>query len=72
MTPAADRQAQNQLFEQIAREHLFIDTLKTQHSDRLDFHEVGVGCIRAALAAAFAAGQQAADARQRSSTSSSS
>ena len=35
----------NQLLEQIAQQHLFIDTLETQSSDRLDFHDVSVwGC----------------------------
>lgn len=48
------------LLEQIARQHLLVQTLQTQHADRLDFHEVSVWGIEAALQAAFAAGQQAA------------
>ncbi|MCA8306708.1 DUF6900 domain-containing protein [Burkholderia seminalis] len=40
----------------IARVHLHIDTLETRHSDRLDFHDCAVWCIRDALAAAFDAG----------------
>ncbi|KWH59317.1 hypothetical protein WM00_07860 [Burkholderia cepacia] len=40
----------------IARIHLRIDTLETRHSDRLDFHDCAVWCIRDALAAAFDAG----------------
>jgi hypothetical protein len=48
------------LLEQIARQHLSVQTLQTQHADRLDFHEVSVWGIEAALQAAFAAGQQAA------------
>ncbi|MFM6991694.1 MAG: DUF6900 domain-containing protein, partial [Rhodoferax sp.] len=32
----------NKLLEQIAKEHLFIETLETQHRDRLDFHDVAV------------------------------
>ena len=48
------------LLEQIARQHLLVQTLRTQHADRLDFHEVSVWGIEAALQAAFAAGQQAA------------
>ena len=48
----------NQLLEQIAQQHLFIDTLETQSSDRLDFHDVSVWAVKAALQAAFEAGQQ--------------
>ena len=47
------------LFERLAKEHLFIDTLQTQHSDRLDFHDVSVWGIKAALQAAYDAGTKA-------------
>lgn len=47
-----------QLLEKIALDHLFVDTLQTRHSDRLDFHEVSVWGIQSALQAAFEAGQQ--------------
>ena len=50
----------DQLFQQIALDHLCIDTLETRHSDRLDFHEVSVWGIQSALLAAFDAGKQAA------------
>ena len=50
----------DQLFQQIALDHLFIDTLETRHSDRLDFHEVSVWGIKSALQAAFDAGRHAA------------
>lgn len=50
--------------EQIAKEHLFIETLETQNSDRLDFHDVSVWGVRAALEAAFEAGRKAAIANQ--------
>lgn len=40
----------------IARIHLNIDTLETRYSDRLDFHDCAVWCIRAALTAAYDAG----------------
>lgn len=40
----------------IARDKLRIETLETRRSDRLDFHEVAVWCIKDALAAAFRAG----------------
>lgn len=48
------------LFERLAKEHLFIDTLQTQYSDRLDFHDVSVWAIKAALQAAYEAGASAA------------
>ncbi|PUE19801.1 hypothetical protein B9Z43_08240 [Limnohabitans sp. MMS-10A-192] len=47
------------LFKRLAKEHLFIDTLQTQHSDRLDFHDVSVWGIKAALQAAYDAGVKA-------------
>ena len=47
------------LFEQIALDHLFIETLETRHSDALDFHEVSVWAVKSALQAAFDAGRQA-------------
>lgn len=60
----------NQLLEQIAKEHLFIETLETQNRDRLDFHDVSVWAIKSALQAAYAAGQAANDATVgRASTS---
>lgn len=51
---------QQQVIEQIALEHLFIETLKTQHRDRLDFHDVSVWAVKSALEAAYAAGIEAA------------
>lgn len=49
----------NKLLAQIAKEHMFIETLETQHSDRLDFHDVAVWSIKSALEAAYAAGIEA-------------
>jgi len=49
----------NKLLEQIALKHFFIETLETQHSDRLDFHDVAVWSIKSALEAAYAAGIEA-------------
>jgi len=43
-------------FEDIAKTHLGIDTLKTQNSDRLDFHDVAVWNIVKALKLAYQAG----------------
>jgi len=57
----------NKLLAQIAKEHLFIETLETQHSDRLDFHDVAVWAIKSALEAAYAAG--IAEAKNTSTTS---
>lgn len=41
----------------IATRHFFIETLDTQNSDRLDFHDVAVWAIRAALSEAYEAGR---------------
>ena len=46
--------------QQIAQKHLGLETLQTQKSDRLDFHDLAVWSIEAALKAAFEAGQKAA------------
>ena len=48
------------LLESIALDHLFIETLVTQHSDRLDFHDVSVWGVKSAMQAAFDAGLRAA------------
>ena len=45
------------LFTQIAREHLGIDTLEQRHRDHLDFHDVGVVGVQRALDTAYRAGQ---------------
>jgi len=45
------------LLESIARKHLLIGTLDTRGSDALDFNDVAVWSIKAALQAAFEAGQ---------------
>lgn len=50
--------------EQIAQAHLGIETLASRNSDSLDFYDLGVGGIKAALEAAFSAGQ-AAQAKKR-------
>ena len=49
----------NELLEQIAQQHLFIDTLQTRSSDSLDFHDVSVWGVKAALEAAYEAGLNA-------------
>ena len=52
------------LLEKIALDHLFIQILETQMSDRLDFHEVSVWGVKSALEAAFEAGRIAASGKQ--------
>ena len=47
----------NELFTQIAREHLLIETLEQRNRDHLDFHDVGVVGVQRALDAAYRAGQ---------------
>lgn len=54
--PTAQRDAQ--LLE-IAQRQFRIETLETQNLDRLDFHDVAVWAIRAALEEAFEAGRRA-------------
>lgn len=44
----------------IAKQHLDLDTLDERRSDSLDFHELSVWQIRAALEAAYRAGEKAA------------
>jgi hypothetical protein len=50
----------DQLFAAIAREHLGIETLETRNRDSLDFHDVSVRGVSAALKAAFDAGAEVA------------
>ena len=56
---AAATAATQALLQEIAARHLFLETLDTRNADSLDFHDVAVWSIRAALEAAFAAGQAA-------------
>ncbi|MDR0905506.1 MAG: hypothetical protein LBN00_04945 [Oscillospiraceae bacterium] len=44
------------LFEEIAKKHCHIETLQQRYSDNLDFHDVSVWGLRAALEAAYNAG----------------
>ena len=53
-----NKKSRDQQLLQIATDHLFIETLETRNSDRLDFHDVSVWAVKAALQAAFEAGQQ--------------
>ena len=56
LDPNATRDAE--LLE-IAQRQFRIETLETQNWDRLDFHDVAVWAIRAALEEAFEAGRRA-------------
>ena len=53
------------IFE-IAQKHFFIETLETRNLDRLDFHDVSVGSMKAALEEAFKAGQKSAQKSKKS------
>lgn len=46
------------VLEQIAKQHLLVDSLVEQGRDSLDFKDLHVAGIRAALEAAYLAGQQ--------------
>ena len=58
-TAATAKAPSEALLLEIAAKHFFLETLETRNSDGLDFHDVAVWSIRAALEAAFAAGQAA-------------
>nr|CRH06587.1 Conserved protein of unknown function [Candidatus Magnetococcus massalia] len=49
-----------EIFNGIALDHLFIDTLEIRNSDSLDFHNVSVWGVKSALEAAYQAGVKAA------------
>lgn len=54
------RQPIDKVIEDIARQNLGLPTLTTRNSDSLDFHDVAVWQLRAALEAAYRAGAAAA------------
>ena len=60
MTTPATAPSEALLLEIAAKHFHSIETLETQNSDRLDFHDVAIWAIRAALEAAYAAGVAAA------------
>lgn len=59
MTEQAEKALEN-LLQQIAMDHLFIECLDTRNSDSMDFHDVSVWAVKSALIAAYEAGRQAA------------
>ena len=58
-TAAPTKAPSEALLLEIAARHFRMETLETRNCDGLDFHDVAVWSIRAALEAAFAAGQAA-------------
>ena len=60
MTTNTTQTAPDNLMADIAQKHLFIETLEERKSDSLDFHEVSVWGVKAALETAYAAGLAAA------------
>ena len=58
MTKQDDKALEN-LLQKIALDHLFIESLETRNSDRMDFHDVSVWAVKSALMAAYEAGRQA-------------
>lgn len=58
--PATPAKAPSEaLLLEIAAKHFHVETLETRNSDGLDFHDVAVWAIRAALEEAFEAGRRA-------------
>ena len=55
-TTTKTAQQLDKLLARIALDHLFIETLETRNSDRLDFHDVSVWAVQSALMAAYQAG----------------
>ena len=58
--PGKKKPTVDELLAAIAKETLHIDTLETRKSDSLDFHDVAVWSVKAALEAAYRAGLAAA------------
>lgn len=50
----------NETVQEIATNALGLETLETRNSDELDFHDLSVWQIKAALEAAYEAGRQSA------------
>ena len=55
----------DQVLEDTAKEHLRVPTLETRKSDSLDFHDLAVWQLRAALEAAYQAGLAVAKRKQQ-------
>lgn len=57
--PADPNAARDARLLEIAQRQFHLETLETRNWDRLDFHDVAVWAIRAALEEAFEAGRRA-------------
>ena len=57
MTIETKPAAPEALILEIATRHFFVETLETRNSNQLDFHDVAVWAMRAALEDAFEAGR---------------
>ncbi len=55
----------SEVIEDIAKQHLGLSTLETRRSDSLDFHDLAVWQLRAALEAAYRAGLAATKKEER-------
>lgn len=60
MTNHIKNTQKDQILAQIAKDELHLETLETRKSDSLDFHDCAIWSIKAALEAAYEAGQQSA------------
>jgi len=58
MTTKQTKAYKDESVAKIASSFLWIETLETRNADRLDFHQVAVWQVKAALEAAFEAGRQ--------------
>ena len=58
MTNNIKHTPKDRILAQIAKDELHLETLETRKSDSLDFHDCAVWSIKAALEAAYEAGQQ--------------
>jgi hypothetical protein len=56
--PKPQKQTTDQLFLEIAKRHFVIETLETRNSDSLDFHDVAIWGIKAALQETYEAGRK--------------
>ena len=69
--PPSRDPARDAAVREIAKRELLIETLDRRMRDALDFHEVSVWCVEAALEAAYEAGRDAgrrAERRRRTPT----
>jgi hypothetical protein len=55
---------EKRIIESIAKTHCQVETLESRNRDSLDFYEVSVWSLKAALEAAYAAGLKAGGAKE--------